>query len=272
MAFKLNWKQQAYEKRKHYLASIKIASGCADCGVTGPDEVLSFDHVRGEKSFNIGSRWDVSSTAIAEEIGKCEVVCLNCHAKREMMRKRAARDGLPPFVPFAKISRWSRDIVVTEKLDGTNAVVWVDGDLDVWPGSKNRWLTIEQDNHGFAKWVAENEDAFKESGPGVYRGEWWGQGIQRGYGLTEKRFSLFNVSRWNVENVPACCHVVPVLYTGPNHEYDIRAALTNLRMYGSEAAPGFANPEGVVVYHTASGTLFKKTIEGDEKPKGKVEA
>jgi hypothetical protein len=27
------------------------------------------------------------------------------------------------------------------------------------------------------------------------------------------------------------------------------------------------NPEGVVIYHTASGQLFKKTIENDEKPK-----
>jgi hypothetical protein len=29
-------------------------------------------------------------------------------------------------------------------------------------------------------------------------------------------------------------------------------------------------PEGIVVFHTASGALFKKTIEGDEKPKGQA--
>lgn len=37
---------------------------------------------------------------------------------------------------------------------------------------------------------------------------------------------------------------------------------------GSYAAPGFKNPEGIVIYHTAAKTLFKKTIVGNEKPKG----
>ncbi len=34
--------------------------------------------------------------------------------------------------------------------------------------------------------------------PATYFGEWWGSGVQRGYGLQkgDKRFSLFNVSRW----------------------------------------------------------------------------
>lgn len=32
---------------------------------------------------------------------------------------------------------------------------------------------------------------------------------------------------------------------------------------GSAAAPGFMDPEGVVVYVAAARTLFKKTIKGD---------
>ena len=43
--------------------------------------------------------------------------------------------------------------------------------------------------------------------------------------------------------------------------------LEDLRSGGSVAAPGFMRPEGVVVFHTANGTLFKKTIEKDEAPK-----
>ena len=43
--------------------------------------------------------------------------------------------------------------------------------------------------------------------------------------------------------------------------------LERLRASGSFAAPGFMNPEGVVVFHTASGTFFKKTLEKDEQPK-----
>ena len=46
------------------------------------------------------------------------------------------------------------------------------------------------------------------------------------------------------------------------------AALEALRVRGSEAAPGFMNPEGVVIYHIAGNIGFKKTIEKDEQPKG----
>jgi len=45
-------------------------------------------------------------------------------------------------------------------------------------------------------------------------------------------------------------------------------ALQYLETEGSAAAPGFMKPEGICVFHEASGTLFKATIEGDEKPKG----
>jgi hypothetical protein len=40
-----------------------------------------------------------------------------------------------------------------------------------------------------------------------------------------------------------------------------------LQRGGSQAARGFMRPEGVVIFHVASGQLFKKTIEGDEQPK-----
>jgi hypothetical protein len=79
--------------------------------------------------------------------------------------------------------------------------------------SRSRWITPDDDNFGFAAWVEANRDELLTLGPGRHFGEWWGSGIQRGYGLPkgEKRFSLFNVSRWG-ESRPACCHVVPVLY------------------------------------------------------------
>lgn len=37
----------------------------------------------------------------------------------------------------------------------------------------------------------------------------------------------------------------------------------DLAVNGSYAAPGFMNPKGVVVFHAANGTLFKKTLGGD---------
>jgi hypothetical protein len=176
---------------------------------------------------------------------------------------------LQKFVPFQKIPRISRDIIVTEKIDGTNAVVHVDDHGAVTAGSRSRWLTQLNDNFGFAKWVSDNENELRELGEGYHYGEWWGSGIQRGYGLTkgEKRFSLFNVSRW-CDNSPDCCSVVPTLYEGEFRTESIEYALYNLCATGSHAAPGFRNPEGIVIYHTGANFCFKKTFERDGKGKG----
>jgi hypothetical protein len=175
------------------------------------------------------------------------------------------------FEPFEKISRWSRPIVVTEKLDGTNALIDIDAETGlVLVGSRTRWITPEDDNYGFARWAKEREDELRQDlGPGRHFGEWWGSGIQRRYGLTggDKRFSLFNTARWQGAT-PRHCSTVPVLYQGPCDEGAILACLDRLRTTGSVAAPGFMKPEGVVIYHAASRTLFKKTIEKDEEPKG----
>lgn len=173
------------------------------------------------------------------------------------------------FVPFPKMARLSREIIVTEKIDGTNSQVFIDEDGSIRAGSRNRWLTPADDNFGFARWVADHEDELAALGPGRHFGEWWGSGIQRRYGLTggDKRFSLFNVARWSDER-PACCHVVPLLYRGEFDQAAINACLDDLAANGSRAAPGFMAPEGVVVFHVAAQVGFKKTIEKDDQPKG----
>jgi hypothetical protein len=175
------------------------------------------------------------------------------------------------FIEFPKIARLSREIIVTEKIDGTNAQVFIGEDGEMRAGSRTRWITPEDDNYGFARWVAANKEELQKLGPGSHFGEWWGAGIQRKYGLAEKRFSLFNVGRWaDPELRPACCHVVPELYRGNFDTAMIAGALTLLGANGSAAAPGFANPEGVVIYHTAARQLFKKTLHKDESPKGQT--
>lgn len=193
----------------------------------------------------------------------------------------------PEFRAFPKMPRLSRDIVITEKLDGTNAQVFVGEDGTVLAGSRTRWITPQDDNYGFAGWVDEHQDELALLGPGHHFGEWWGQGINRNYGLKERRFSLFNVQRWALfgtepkkyptadprifktqEFLPECCGLVPVLYQGHFFMFEVDQALFILDKEGSKAAPGFMNPEGVVVYHTAGNLSFKKTIEKDEQPKG----
>lgn len=173
------------------------------------------------------------------------------------------------FQSFPSIPRLSRDCVVSEKIDGTNAQIAFDDNSQlIGIGSRNKWITPESDNYGFAKWVMANLEELRKLGPGTHYGEWWGNGIQRGYGQTKKRFSLFNAGRWTEENTPECVSVVPILYKGLFDTTAIDEVLEILRTNGSMAAPGFMNPEGIVVFHEASRTLFKKTLDKNDAHKG----
>lgn len=181
------------------------------------------------------------------------------------------------FVAFPKIPRLNRDMVISEKIDGTSGVIFVgepgpEGQ-EFLVGSRSRWITPGKstDNHGFASWAYAHQEELLKLGPGWHHGEWFGAGIQRKYGLGEKRFALFNVHKWTLDQesvVPECCSVVPVLYRGVFSQAQIDAVLERLRMDGSAAAPGFMNPEGICIYHEAARHWFKVTLVGDEKPKG----
>jgi hypothetical protein len=192
----------------------------------------------------------------------------------------------PEFTAFPKMARLTRECVVTEKIDGTNAQIYITPEGDFFAGSRTRWITPENDNHGFARWAYDHKNELMQLGPGRHFGEWWGSGIQRNYGLTEKRWSLFNTLRWCLhdeepkqiptadprvvktqDRLPACCHLVPVLWTGEFNTTAAQFCLMTLEANGSLAAPGFMQPEGIVVFHTAGNVGFKKTIHGDQVPK-----
>ncbi len=190
---------------------------------------------------------------------------------------------LPEFQGFPKIPRLKgrTETVITEKIDGTNAHILITQEDQILAGSRHRWLLPGQsDNVGFRAWVEEHHDELLQLGPGHHFGEWWGQKIQRTYGLDHRKFSLFNVRRWTTVGgctegfkkprcqAPACCDVVPILdiQLGFN-TLRIQGSLDLLGTTGSSAAPGFMRPEGVVVYHTAGKCMFKLTLDGDQ-PKG----
>jgi hypothetical protein len=182
---------------------------------------------------------------------------------------------MPEFKAWPKISRLFRDIVVTEKIDGTNAAVYIGEDGEVAAQSRTRIITPGDDNFGFAYWVHTNGEELKALlGPGLHFGEWWGGKIQRGYGVEGRRFSLFNTHRHPLTVVVGGYSVgpVPVLYNGPFSEQAIRSCLEQLRDNGSVAAPGFMNPEGICVYHTASGIVQKVTLDKEDRGKWEVEA
>jgi len=198
---------------------------------------------------------------------------------------------IPEFIPFPKIARLNRLCVVTEKIDGTNATVYIGEDGEFLTGSRTRWLNPpHDDNFGFGAWAMANKEELLKLGPGTHHGEWWGCGIQRGYGQKGKRFSLFNTLRWRNELdrtdltipnddprqppkprqvPPACVSVVPEIWRGQFDTRAVNEAILSLREEGSAAAPGFMRPEGVVVFHCAARVAFKVTLENDQEPKGK---
>lgn len=199
-------------------------------------------------------------------------------------------ESSPLFQDFPKMARFARECIITEKIDGTNAQIYITEDGGFFTGSRTRWITPQGDNFGFSAWAHNHKEELMLLGPGRHFGEWWGSGIQRGYGLTkgEKRFSLFDVARWclagetpkriitadpRIEKyqdiLPLCCGLVPVIKRG-NFEaitHMANNALDELREYGSLAAPGFMRPEGIVIFHTAGSVGFKRTLEKDNQPK-----
>ena len=178
---------------------------------------------------------------------------------------------LPAFAGFNKIPRLCRDITITEKIDGTCSLICITEDSQFYTGSKHLWITPEKDNHGFSKWAHNNKEELMKLGKGYHFGEFWGKTIQRRYGLDDNRYSLFNTFRWNETNIPSCCHIVPVLYNGPWIPGKVEECVEFLRAFGSVAVPGYDNPEGAVIYHSAAKCYFKKTLKNDEKPKGSQE-
>lgn len=191
------------------------------------------------------------------------------------------------FKKFDKIPRLRRDIVITEKIDGTNGQIILADESEITPdaapivdahgvrlggntllicGSRNRYITPNNDNYGFARWAWKNADRLLDTlGYGRHYGEWWGNGIQRGYDMGKKVFSLFNTKRFDrdSEKFKDEIRIVPVLYEGAWSDRAIADALMDLANDGSVASPGFMRPEGVVIYHKAANSLYKVTLERD---------
>jgi hypothetical protein len=61
------------------------------------------------------------------------------------------------------------------------------------------------------------------------------------------------------------------LYEGIFDGNCVDSVIEFLHNFGSKAAEGFMNPEGIVIYHHATKQLMKKTLENDDQPKGQTE-
>lgn len=171
-------------------------------------------------------------------------------------------------------------ITITQKLHGTNAQIVVtriypEADListeetvpkyEVRAGSRNRWLTVDDDNFGFAKYVEENKQSIIELlGEGTWYGEWVGPGINSSEGLKEKTFAIFNIARIEDKPLPPRMIGVPLLYKGEFSSEAIQEAFDTLREKGSALVPGYMSPEGIVVHLLGTDLRFKKVFKAEE--------
>jgi len=196
------------------------------------------------------------------------------------------------FKAFPKIEHYGKlHMTITQKIHGSNAQVYIEKILQteathatylgqpdsmtnivtfkdeyyrILAGSRTRWLTLDQDNFGFAAFVYLNQLEFVEKlGPGQHFGEWAGPGINSGEGLTQKTFVLFDW--WKFPSkcpLPPQTVVVPVLHSGAVNQGTVDAVMADLQKNGSRLVPGFMRPEGVVI--TVAGTRYKKVFEAEE--------
>lgn len=130
-------------------------------------------------------------------------------------------------------------------------------------GSRTRWLTHNDDNYGFCKWVMDNrQEIIEKLGPGRHFGEWAGPGINSNEGLKEKTLCLFNWRRFGDKVLPENITTVPLLYAGKISLNAINEAMHKLKEQGSMLVPGFMKPEGVVI--EIDGQLYKNVFDPEE--------
>ena len=74
-----------------YIGEYLSTHPCVDCG---EDDilVLQFDHVSGEKEYNVTDLLSYSVSTIKSEVKKCDVRCANCHIRRHMKQSGAWRN------------------------------------------------------------------------------------------------------------------------------------------------------------------------------------
>ncbi len=77
-----------YQRKVKFMRDFK-EQPCADCGVEHPHYIMEFDHIQGTKISAVSSMRAKGWQDIINEIIKCDVVCANCHRRREWERRYA---------------------------------------------------------------------------------------------------------------------------------------------------------------------------------------
>ncbi len=215
--------------------------------------------------------------------------------------KRKAVTPEPAVVkPYGTFEAWPKtkhvdkvlgSVIVTEKIDGTNACLVFEEDGTMYAQSRNRIITPATDNQGFARWAYYHQDElFNILGPGRHFGEWWGRGIGRKYNMEHNVFSVFNNGRFyktdpgttmdSMSTRAATSSIfdqvsaVPLIYTGEYNSPDMNMAIAELANGSSKAAAAynvdFKDPEGVCYYFREFDKVAKLVFANPGKHKWEV--
>lgn len=203
------------------------------------------------------------------------------------------KDTMGDFKSWGSTTRENKNKTITEKLDGTNACVVVYNG-EVRAQSRKRFITPDDDNYGFAKWVYDNAGALMDTlGYGYHYGEWFGEGIQKNpLGIEGKRFALFHPTKYTEANGYNLAMVdgletVPLLHHGQCDVWTIPNIMQDLELYGSKVVgaktsqePGFfdmnvtytkaAEPEGIIIWNNETRTRTKMLLKDDAFHKWEV--
>ena len=179
----------------------------------------------------------------------------------------------PKHVKWPSITRLSKATVyLSEKIDGTSCGIHVSDGKITAVQSRNQLLENGKDQNGFAAWVRANEATLVEDlGDGIHFGEWAGPGIQKGYGLKEKTFFLFDTRHYGRPWLTPNLSVVPLLRTCQLDTAVFKEVLEELKTNGSVASPGFMRPEGIIAFVYDTQTRFKILCENDNFHKGQLD-
>jgi hypothetical protein len=146
------WMRRARWQLRLHIDAIKRAGECRDCGLR-PDDLreLDFDHIRGEKRFDIGRALSrtVSRVVVDREMTKCELVCRPCHRVRHATRLPGAitedvgqllmemPDPSEPLVSVARPAPWPRATVLPSRPPPCQTSIWSETWLDARGHSRN---------------------------------------------------------------------------------------------------------------------------------------
>jgi hypothetical protein len=156
------------------------------------------------------------------------------------------------------------------KLDGTNGSIWYE-DGQIKCGSRNRELSLEDDNAGFCKWVLEQENIklFFEKYPNIILyGEWLVPHTLKTYQDTAwRKFYIFDVmdgdlylkyedyqilmEKFNIDYVPAICKI-----KNPSYEKLVEQLEKNTFLIQD----GHGTGEGIVIKNYNYANKYGKII------------